>query len=136
MQQFENSEQIAFNVEFARDEADGSSQRLVWNHRKVGLTLTDDGLIAHVRNNDNPFYEGFRVDNLGLNDTDVHQISLMVDQASDRLQVLVDGNVVLDEQASISILWAPTVRSGVGTSELGRVATLMARSVGSRSMTM
>ncbi len=95
--QFENSEQIAFNVEFTRDEADGSSQRLVWNHRKVGLTLTDDGLIAHVRNNDDPFHKGFRVDNLGLNDTDTHQISLMVDQASDRLQVVVDGNLVLDE---------------------------------------
>ncbi len=97
LKQFENSEQIAFNVEFTRDEADGSSQRLVWNHRKVGLTLTDDGLIAHVRNNDDPFHKGFRVDNLGLNDADTHTISLMVNQASDRLQVLVDGNLVLDE---------------------------------------
>ncbi len=95
--QFESSDQIAFKVEFARAEADGSSQRLVWNHQKIGLTLTDDGLIAHVRNNDDPFHKGFRVDNLGLNDTDAHQISMMVDQASDRLQVLVDGNLVLDE---------------------------------------
>ncbi|WP_212751919.1 right-handed parallel beta-helix repeat-containing protein [Roseovarius arcticus] len=97
LKQFENSEQIAFNVEFTRDEADGSTQRLVWNHRKVGLTLTDDGLIAHVRNNDDPFHKGFRVDNLGLNDTDTHTVSLMVDQASDRLQVLVDDKLVLDE---------------------------------------
>ena len=95
--QFENSEQIAFNVEFERDEADGSSQRLVWNHRKIGLTLTDDGLVAHVRNNDDPFHKGFRVDNLGLNDTEKHTISVMVDQDSDRLQVIVDDQLVLDE---------------------------------------
>ena len=97
MTQFENSEQIAFNVEFERDEADGSSQRLVWNHGKLGLTLANDGLIAHVRNNDAEFHKGFRIDNLGLNDTEKHTISVMVDQDADRLQVIVDDQLVLDE---------------------------------------
>ncbi len=95
--QFEDSEQIAFKVDFARDQADGSEQRLVWNHRKIGLSLNDDGLVAHVRNNDDPFHKGFRVDNLGLNDTEKHTISLLIDQESDRLQIIVDDRVVLDK---------------------------------------
>ena len=94
--EFEQSEQLAFMVEFARDEADGSSQRLVWNKGHVNLTLKGDGLIAHVADADgNP--TRFTVDDIGLNDTDTHKIVLMVDQNADRLQVLVDDVVVLDE---------------------------------------
>ncbi len=97
LQEFENSDQLAFTVEFARDEADGSEQRLVWNKGHVGLTLHKDGLKAHVKNNDGKFHEGFHVADLGLNDTETHEITLMVDQVEDRLQVLVDGQVVLDK---------------------------------------
>ncbi|MGJ5620523.1 hypothetical protein, partial [Sulfitobacter sp. MF3-043] len=95
--EFEDSEQIAFTVEFTRDEADGSSQRLVWNKGNFGLAVSRDGLIAYVANNDGKFTKGFRADNIGLNDTDAHQITLMVDQVSDHLQVVVDGAVVIDE---------------------------------------
>lgn len=96
LQQFENSDQLAFAVEFARDEADGSAQRLIWNKGHIGLTIVDDGLKAHVRNNDGKFHEGFYVADLGLNDTQEHEIVVMADQVADRLQVLVDGQVVLD----------------------------------------
>ena len=96
LKQFEDSDQLAFTVEFARDEADGAAQRLIWNKGHVGLTLVGDGLKAHVKNNDGAFHEGFHVGNLGLNDTEEHEITLMVDEVADRLQVLVDGQVVLD----------------------------------------
>ena len=97
LEQFESSDQIAFTVEFSRDTADGSTQRLVWNHKKIGLALTDDGLIAYVQNNDAKFWKGFKAPNIGLNDTDTHQITLMVDQTADRLQVIVDDQLVIDE---------------------------------------
>ena len=97
LKEFESSEQIAFTVEFTRDEADGSAQRLVWNHTNIGLTLTGDGLIAHVANEDAKFNKGFKAFDLGLNDTDTHEISLLVDQNADRLQVIVDDEVVIDE---------------------------------------
>ncbi|WP_170763204.1 right-handed parallel beta-helix repeat-containing protein [Ruegeria lacuscaerulensis] len=96
MKQFEDSDQLAFTVEFARDEADGAAQRLIWNKGHVGLTLVDDGLKVHVKNNDGKFHEGFLVKDLGLNDTEAHEITLMVDEVADRLQVLVDDEVVLD----------------------------------------
>jgi len=94
--EFEESEQLAFMVEFTRDEADGSTQRLVWNKGHVGLTLTDDGLIAHAATADGKF-TGFEVEDIGLNDTDTHRIIMMVDQEEDRMQVLVDDVLVLDE---------------------------------------
>ncbi|NOD49760.1 MULTISPECIES: right-handed parallel beta-helix repeat-containing protein [unclassified Ruegeria] len=97
LQEFESSDQLAFTVEFTRDEADGSDQRLVWNKGRVGLTLEDDGLVAHVQNNDAKFSKGFKVDNIGLNDTDTHQITVLVDETADRLQVLVDDVLVLEE---------------------------------------
>lgn len=97
LEQFESSDQIAFTVEFSRDTADGSTQRLVWNHKKIGLALTDDGLVAYVQNNDAKFWKGFKAPDIGLNDTDTHQITLMVDQTADRLQVIVDDQLVIDE---------------------------------------
>ncbi|TMV07006.1 hypothetical protein FGK63_12890 [Ruegeria sediminis] len=97
LEQFEHSEQLTFTVEFTRNEADGSEQRVVWNKGHVGLTLEDDGLVAHVANNDARFTRGFKVDNIGLNDTDMHRITVMVDQNADRLQIVVDGAVVLEE---------------------------------------
>lgn len=96
LKEFESSDQLAFTVEFTRDTADGSAQRLVWNHKKIGLTLTDDGLIAHVANNDAKFHKGFHAKNIGLNDTETHEITVLVDQNADRLQVLVDDQVVID----------------------------------------
>ncbi|WP_171239021.1 right-handed parallel beta-helix repeat-containing protein [Ruegeria sp. HKCCA5763] len=96
LKQFEDSEQLAFSVEFARDEADGAAQRLVWNKGHVGLTLVGDGLKVHVKNNDGKFHEGFHVKDLGLNDTEAHEISVLVDEVEDRVQVIVDDEVVLD----------------------------------------
>lgn len=90
IEEFEDSAHIAFSVGFARAEADGSEQRVIWNHQKLGLSVVDDGLIAMVGG------KHFVVDDLGLNDTEQHQISVIVDQDSDRLQVLVDDLLVLD----------------------------------------
>ncbi len=95
--QFEQSEQLSLSVEFARDEADGSKQRLVWNHQKIGVELVKDGLVVKVANNDAKFHQGFKIKDLGLNDTDTHRITVLVDQDSDHLQVLVDDLLVLDE---------------------------------------
>ncbi|MEO0566862.1 MAG: right-handed parallel beta-helix repeat-containing protein [Pseudomonadota bacterium] len=95
---FEDSDQLAFAIEFSRDVADGSDQRLLWNHKKFGVTLEDDGLSIQIGNNDGAFWEGIKLDDLGLNDTDTHKIVLIADADADRLQVIVDDQLVLDEQ--------------------------------------
>lgn len=95
--EFEDSEQLAFTISYARDEADGSAQRLVWNKGHVGLTIVGDGLVAHVANTEGKFTSGFRVSDLGLNDTDTHQITMLVDENTDHLQIIVDGELVHEE---------------------------------------
>ncbi|UWQ16053.1 right-handed parallel beta-helix repeat-containing protein (plasmid) [Aliiroseovarius sp. M344] len=97
LSEFEESEQLAFTISYARDEADGSTQRLVWNGGHVGLTISGDGLAAHIGNTEGKFTSGFRVDNLGLNDTDTHQITVLVDENTDHLQIIVDGELVHEE---------------------------------------
>jgi parallel beta-helix repeat protein len=96
---FEKSEQIAFEVNFSRDVADGKEARLVWNHQKYGLTLNGDGLMIQVAT----AREGFKtisVGNLGLNDTDNHVIRVIMDGVSNRLQVILDGKVVLNTSST------------------------------------
>ncbi|WP_217355416.1 hypothetical protein, partial [Ruegeria arenilitoris] len=97
LEEFASSSQLGFTVEFARDEADGSTQRLVWNHKKIGLVLKDDGLVVNVANNDAKFHKGFKAKDIGLNDLDKHEITVLVDEDADRLQVLVDDQIVIDE---------------------------------------
>lgn len=97
LEEFSGSSELGFTVEFARDEADGSAQRLVWNHQKIGLILKDDGLVVKVANNDAKFHKGFKAKDIGLNDLDKHEITVLVDEDEDRLQVLVDDQVVIDE---------------------------------------
>ena len=71
--------------------------RSVWNKGHIGLTITGDGLMTHVGNTEGKFTSGFRVDDLGLNDTETHQITVLVDENTDHLQVIVDGVLVHEE---------------------------------------
>lgn len=91
----EKSDQIAFSIDFARDSVGDDPARLVWNHLKLGLTLAGDGIIIQAMTEDEGFKQ-FKVDKLGLADTDLHRATVMVDAESDRMQVIVDSKVVLD----------------------------------------
>ena len=77
--------------------ADGSNARLVWNHQKIGLGLEDDGLYIQVGVAGEDRWQKFRIDDLGLNDTDMHNATVILDDQEDRLQIIVDDRVVLDE---------------------------------------
>ena len=98
--EFEKSEKIAFSVDFTSHDVSGNSERLVWNHQKIGLTLEGDGLRVHVGNNNDHFHKGFQISDLGLNDGAQHSTTVMVDAETDRLQVVVDDVIVLDEQGT------------------------------------
>lgn len=96
---YEASDRLAFSVDFQRGEADGSTDRLVWNHQKVGLTLQGDGLVVNVATAAGQF-KSFVVKDLGLNDTDLHQAVVLLDQTEDRLQIIVDDKLVLDDSST------------------------------------
>ncbi|MFX0547535.1 right-handed parallel beta-helix repeat-containing protein [Roseovarius sp. S1116L3] len=98
LEEFEASEEVAFTVDFVNKNVNGSRDILVWNHMKFGLTLEGDGLRVHANNADSHFSKGFLVDGLGLNDGSRHTATVMVDAEKDRLQVVVDDVLVLDER--------------------------------------
>ena len=95
MPQFEKSQELSVSIEYEKDVAGGGEDRLVWNHKKLGVSVIDDGLIIRVGTADGKFTP-ISIKNLGLNDTDKHQITVMVDAATDRIQVVVDDKLVLD----------------------------------------
>lgn len=94
---YENSDQIAFSVDFSHNGQNSGEERLVWNHVKIGLTLKDDGILVQAATVDEGF-KSFRVTGLGLDDNDQHRAIVMLDAATDRLQVVLDDQVVLDVQ--------------------------------------
>ncbi len=95
--EFEASQKLAFSVDFTKGEAEGDEERLVWNHMKVGLTLKDDALVVHAGNSEDHFSKGFKVDGLGLEGGNINNLIVMVDAEADRLQVVLNDEVVLDE---------------------------------------
>jgi hypothetical protein len=91
----ETADRVGFSVDFKRDTVDGTDDRLIWNHMRLGLTLTRDGLAVDVATLDQGFRK-YTAGNLGLNDADLHRIEVMVDSVANHLQVLLDGDIVID----------------------------------------
>lgn len=92
---FNASDDLSFSIDYSRDVANGGEARLVWNQDKLGLVLKGDGLFIKVAGEDGKF-KLFSSGNLGLNDTDDHNIRVIVDSGSDHLQVIVDGHIAID----------------------------------------
>lgn len=97
LQQFEASDKIAFDIDFQRDAPDATTQRLLLNHQKIGVSLQGDGLVVQVATATEGF-KAFKVADLGLRDTDQHHVMVMLDAKTDHLQVLLDDKVVMDVQ--------------------------------------
>ena len=98
IEELEDSQQFNLSLDFQRSDVDGGAERLVWNHMKFGITLKDDALLIHVANTDQPFHKAFKIANAGVGDTDKHSLSVAVDAEADRLQVVLDGEMLLDNQ--------------------------------------
>ncbi|RKF12441.1 PKD domain-containing protein [Roseovarius spongiae] len=98
IQELEDSQQFNLSLDFQRSEVDSGTERMVWNHMKFGVALQDDALLIHVANTDQPFHKAIKIANAGVGDTDVHSLNVAVDAEADRLQVVLDGELLLDEQ--------------------------------------
>jgi PKD repeat protein len=103
---FAASDRLAISVEFQRDAADGSTGRLLANPGQILLTVEDDGFRLNVATADAGM-KRFDLGNLGLNDTDWHKAMVLVDADADRLQVFMDGQMVLDDQSHDYVMTRP-----------------------------
>lgn len=92
---FEDSESVGFAVEFTASEDIGENARLIWNHMKLGLTLVGDEVMVNAATKDQGF-KHFVSDGLDLARGEAHKVVVMLDSATDRLQVLVDDKIAID----------------------------------------
>lgn len=97
IEELDNTDELSLSVSFRKSNADDSNMRLVWKHTELGVIVTEDGLQIRADQADSPFYKGITIKDLGLNDTELHTVSLVLDSDQDRLQVVLDGQVVHDE---------------------------------------
>ena len=100
---YEKSEKLAFSIDFDEANAapgtDTGDGRLVWNHQKVGLTLLEDGISLQVATADEGFKK-FLLSDVHLKEDGSNNITVLLDAASDHLQVLINDHLVLDEQST------------------------------------
>mgnify|MGYP000663394828 CR=1 FL=1 len=104
LEQFETARQLSISSEFRKANADDAGMKLVWNNKNVGLVVEDDGLRVYVAEKGTAFgATDILIDDLGLDDTDSHQATVIIDSDTDRLQVILDGAVVYEEQQERNI---------------------------------
>lgn len=96
LKEIAESDELAVSIDFSRSSADGEEARLFWNNKKLGMKLDEDGFVVRAATADDGF-KAFRVNDIGLNDLDEHNAVVMLDTENDRLQVTIDGVLVLDE---------------------------------------
>jgi PKD domain/Right handed beta helix region len=101
--QFESSEQLSFSVTYNKSNLNSEEQRLVWKNKDVGLSVEGDNLKVYVAQENTRFQKAFEIDGLGLDDTETHQVTMMVDAVTDNLQVILDGALVLDVYQDLDI---------------------------------
>lgn len=84
---------VHIDFSYQREVADGSYARLVWNHNRLGIEAMDDGLGLRLRTADGTM-KRFVIEDLGLNDTDLHRVQLWVDETADTVALAVDDVIV------------------------------------------
>ena len=97
LEEFEAADELSFDVTFSKENATDSGMRLVWNHTHIGLAVMEDGLKLFVDSVDKAFHKGINIDDLGLDDTELHEARVIVDSSTDRIQVLLDDKLVYEE---------------------------------------
>ncbi len=98
--EFENAEALTASITFQRTNPDGDYERIVWNHEKFGIGVYGEALFVHVASPDRGFSDPVRIHDLGLSDTEEHNVRVAIDEVTDRLQVILDGQLVFDDRAT------------------------------------
>lgn len=98
LEEYQTSEKVTVDLEFQRNDPEGFDI-LLWNHGRLGITMNGDMLGVRVGQADNPFKDGFRIMESGLDDGEVHSLRIIADGELDRLQIIIDDEVVLDDSS-------------------------------------
>jgi hypothetical protein len=118
LEQFELADQLTASVTFSRSNPDGEYEQILWNEGKLGIAIEGDSLLVHLGTAQSPFYRAFDIDAAGINGGNEHTVTVSVDAASDRLQVIHNGQVAFDKTGGDDIVLA-----GAGSPEGWTIGT-------------
>jgi len=106
--EFTEAEQISFEVSWSKNSVSSDQQRLVWNYENIGAYVEGDSLKIVLAQEGKDFRDGevTSIDGFGLDDTDLHQVTVMIDAVTDHLQVILDGELVLDQRQELDIAFS------------------------------
>lgn len=94
LSEFEESDEISFSVTFAKANASDGGMRLVWNHMHVGLQVNENGLRVWIGQKNEAFHKTIKIENLGIDDTEQHEVRVIINDQTDQLQVILDNEIV------------------------------------------
>ena len=72
-----------------------STQRLLWNHLNFGIEVKNDQVRVYAATEDEGF-KSYRVKAPAIKEEGDHRITVAVDSDLDRIQIVVDGEIVFD----------------------------------------
>ena len=95
LREFEASQRLGYSVEFTRGMGEGSDGMLVWHNNWMGLQIGEGSMAVLVGWGRGQ--RSFTIEDPGLAAGDRGRVTVLADAQQDRLQVIVNDRVVLDE---------------------------------------
>ena len=91
----EGSTALSASVEVRLAEG-GDGGYVLYDHGRFGLAIYDDAIRVVLDKADGPYQHHLIANGLDLDDGKLHRVTVMADAQSDRIQVLLDDEVVMD----------------------------------------
>jgi hypothetical protein len=106
LEQLEFADQLTASVTFSRTNPDGAYEQILWNEGKLGIALEGKSLLLHVGTSKSPFHKAFEIQGTSIDNTNEHTVTVSIDAATDRLQVIHNGQVAFDKMGGDDIVLA------------------------------
>ena len=95
---YRDTDQITVSMSFNLDSNDELGQ-LFNNHMRLSMAVSEGTLVLRVATEDEGF-KRYDIDDLDLALGEDHRLTLSLDRADDRLQVVLDGEIILEDTST------------------------------------
>ena len=93
---------FSVSLSYVNDRPD-SAARLLWNHQTFGIEVKDETIKVYTKVEGSERMKVFSAQADSLDDGGERKIAVAIDSDLDRIQILVDGEVVLDEAGKVDL---------------------------------
>lgn len=95
LNEYRDTEQIMVDMKFMVDDIEGIAQ-LFNNHMRLAAAIDEDGIILRVATEDEG-YKRYEINDLDMSAGGERHLTLVLDREEDHLQVILDGEVILED---------------------------------------